>query len=41
MPKSNHKIRLGELELLIIRVASIAFLILMILKLFKAELSSW
>jgi hypothetical protein len=41
MPKGNHHIKFSDLELLILRVASLAFLILMILKVFKAELASW
>lgn len=41
MPKGKHNFRFSDLELLIYRVASIVFLILMLLKLFKTEISSW
>lgn len=41
MSKGNHNFKFSDIELWIIRVASVAFLILMLLKLFKAEIASW
>jgi hypothetical protein len=41
MAKGKQNFKFSDLELLIYRVASILFLILMLSKLFKAELSSW
>lgn len=41
MPESNQNLRFSDIELLIYRVASIVFLILMLLKFFKHEVSSW
>lgn len=41
MPKHNHNSVFHNIELFILRVASIAFLILMLVKLFKLEISSW
>lgn len=41
MPKQNRKFSFSNIELYIYRVASIIFLILMILKLLKFELKSW
>ena len=41
MPRRNHNFSFSEIELFIYRVASIIFLILMLLKLFKVEISSW
>ena len=41
MAKHNYNPRFSSIELFIFRVASIASLILMLLKLFKVEISSW
>jgi hypothetical protein len=41
MTKGKSSFKFSDLELLIYRVASILFLLLMLTKLFKAELSSW
>lgn len=41
MPKGRHNFRFSDIELFIYRVASLVFLILMLLKLFKVEISSW
>lgn len=41
MPRGKHNFKFSDLELLIYRAASIIFLILMLLKLLKVELSSW
>ena len=40
MPKHNHNSSFSAIELLIFRVASILLLILMLIKLFKVEISS-
>ena len=40
MPKHNHSRSFSNIELFIFRVASILSLILMLIKLFKAEISS-
>lgn len=40
MPKQNHHTRLDEIELLIFRAASIVFILLMLYKIFKAEISA-
>lgn len=41
MSKQNRRISFSNIELYIFRVASIIFLILMILKLLKIEITSW
>jgi hypothetical protein len=41
MPKARREFGFSDLELIIYRVASIVFLILMLLKLLKLEISSW
>ncbi len=41
MSKQDRRISFSDIELYIFRVASITFLILMILKLLKIELTSW
>ena len=41
MPKHNHNSVFNSIELFIVRVAGIAFLLLMLIKLFKLEISSW
>jgi hypothetical protein len=40
MPKHSYHHRFSNIELFIFRLASILFLILMLLRLFKAEISS-
>jgi hypothetical protein len=39
--QDNHNFSFSDLEHLICKVASIIFLILLLLKLFKIEISSW
>ena len=41
MPRGNRNVNFSEIELFIYRTASIVFLLLMLLKLFRAEISSW
>lgn len=41
MTRRNRDIDFSYIELVIYRVASIVFLVLMLLKFFKAEISSW
>ncbi|HVF55422.1 MAG TPA: hypothetical protein VM934_04680 [Pyrinomonadaceae bacterium] len=41
MPRRNSNFTFRDMEILILRVASIVFLVLMLLKLFKIEISSW
>lgn len=42
MPRQKHRFSFGDLELLILRVASIIFLILMIVEIFiKKIMSLW
>jgi hypothetical protein len=40
-PKAKRKFGFSDLELIIYRVASLIFLLLMLLKLLKLEISSW
>jgi hypothetical protein len=41
MPKRNHNLKFSEIELFIYRAASLIFLLLMLIKLFVVEVSSW
>ena len=41
MPKRNHNSKFSEIELFIYRAASLVFLLLMLIKLFIIEISSW
>ena len=41
MPRRNLNTSLSRFELFVYRIASIVFLILMLIKLLRAELTSW
>ena len=41
MPKENRKLSLSDIEIFVLRIASLILLLLTVLKILKSEITSW